>query len=83
MRVNVSPGALPFISLGVRGPIALIRAWVTDWEFSGGAGRLLSVYQLAMRLSVILHRDLGGVLLTSAPLIYKDIYGGQMLDRYN
>lgn len=36
----------------------LIRAWVTDCGFSGGAGRLLSVYQLGEQLSVILQRDL-------------------------
>lgn len=58
---------------GGRGLSALIRAWVTDCEFSGGARRLLSVYQLAEQLSVILHRDLGGVLLASAPSVLKII----------
>lgn len=58
---------------GGRGLSALIRAWVTDCEFSSGAGRLRSVYQLAEQLSVILHRDLGGVLLASAPILLKII----------
>lgn len=63
--------SLPFILLGGRSPRALIRARVTDWEFSGRARRLICVYQLAKQLSVILHHDLGGVLHASAPNILK------------
>lgn len=67
----MSPRHVAFYLAGGRGPSALIRARVTDWEFSGGAGRLLSVYQLAKQLSVILRHDLGGVLHASAPNILK------------
>lgn len=67
----MSPWHAALYLTGGRGSNTLIRAWVTDWEFSGRAGRLLSVYQLAKQLSVILHHDLGGVLYASAPNILK------------
>lgn len=63
----MSPRHAALYLAGGEGPNALIRAGVSDWEFSGGAGRLLSVYQLAKQLSVILHLDLGVVPLASAP----------------